>query len=88
MDTRTNTMNPMARRWLVVMAAGLGGCAYSPPAPFIIVGNEKVVSINWENSTLGSDGALQAAEKHCTRYGLKAELAVQASRFEAAYRCV
>jgi len=86
--TRTITMTPMARRWLLVAAAGLCGCAYSPPAPFIVVGNDKVVSINWENSTLGSDGAQQAAEKHCARYGLQAELAVQVSRFEAAYRCV
>jgi hypothetical protein len=45
------------------------------------------VSISWENSTLGSDGALKAAEKHCAKYGLEAELATQVSRFEATYRC-
>ena len=78
-STRMNTMTLVARRWLVVMAAGLCGCAYSPPAPFIIVGNDKVVSINWENSTLGPDGAQQAADKHCARYGLQAELAARAA---------
>jgi len=46
------------------------------------------VSISWENSTLGSDGALRAAEKHCAKYGLAAELANQVGRFEATYRCV
>jgi len=88
MDTRTNTMTLMPWRWLVAMAAGLGGCAYSPPAPFIAIGNEKAVSINWENSTLGPDGALKAAEKHCAKYGLEAELSAQVSRFEVTYRCV
>lgn len=88
MDAHTKTMTLMAWLRLAVLATSVGGCAYSPPAPFIVVGNEKSVSINWENSTLGPDGALHAAEKHCARYGLGAELSAQVSRFEVIYRCV
>lgn len=72
----------------MAFVACLGGCAYSAPAPFIVIGNDKAVSINWENSTLGSDGALKAAEKHCARYGRDAEFATQVSRFEVTYHCV
>jgi hypothetical protein len=84
-------MKPMtltAWLWRAVLAAGVAGCAYTPPAPFVVVGNGKSVSINWENSTLGPDGALNAAEKHCARFGLGAELSAQVSRFEVIYRCV
>ena len=75
-------MGPMA---LALLAAG---CAYSPPAPFIVVGSETAVSGRWENSTLDAAGVIQAAEKHCARYGLDAEFAVKVSAFEVLYRCV
>ncbi len=87
MDDVQKSMATRALIWWLVLVSSLGGCAYSPPAPFIVVGSEKGVSISWENSTLGSDGALKAAEKHCAKYGLEAELATQVSRFEATYRC-
>lgn len=73
---------------VAVLAATLTACAYVPPTPFIVVGSETSVSIRWENSTMGSDGALEAAHKHCARYGRGAELATQVSGSEAIYRCV
>ena len=88
MEDFEKTMVKFIGLCLVALAVGLGGCAYAPPAPFIVIGNGKTVSIQWENSTLGSDGALNAAEKHCARYGLKAEFATQVSRFEVIYHCV
>jgi len=88
MDDLQKSVAAWVPAWLLVWATSLGGCAYSPPAHFIVVGNEKSVSISWENSTLGSDGALRAAEKHCAKFGLAAELANQVGRFEATYRCV
>ena len=73
---------------VVVLAIAMTACAHVPPAPFIVFGSEASVSVKWENSTLGSYGALEAAQKHCARYGREAELATQVSRSEAIYRCV
>lgn len=78
----------MIKASVVVLATAMTGCAYVPPAPFVVAGSEASVSVKWENSNLGSDGALEAARKHCERYGLGAELATQVSRSEAIYRCV
>lgn len=87
MDMRSTTT--ILRTWpsVLALAAGVAGCAYEPPAHFIVIGNENAVSIQWEKSTLGSDGAQLAAEKHCARYGREAELSAQVGRFEVTYRC-
>lgn len=71
---------------LALSLALLSGCATTYPVA--TDGTDSAVTVNWARSTEGVNGALAAAEAHCSKYGKRAQFVGKITTFQLSYNCV
>lgn len=73
---------------LMLLALVLVGCAHAPRGTEVVEGNEVSVVVSWWDSNQGRNGALEAADAHCAKFGRKAQFSGNVSDFRIAYNCI
>lgn len=72
--------------FIAVLAALAAGCTSQPAKPYHVEGTENMVMVNWANSRV--DGAMAEADKHCSKFGKRAQFAGNVQDFTIAFNCV